>query len=319
MTGMSDPNRPWGGESQGDQPTEQFWHGGPSAGGPPAGGLAGPGKPAAHGGLTGAGQPYPGWPPPPGTAPPPRTGRRRAHWTLGIAAAAALAVGGVIAGLAVTGPAAPTAASGPAGGAGAAHGAGLAGQAAMLNATLNGANSPGPLTVATSSPAAGGASGPGGGASGRAAAVCAKARQFARQARRSGFGRLARLNRRAARRCQFARRHFARRHRMFRFFLLHGVDGQYTFHTPKGTRTQAFQRGVIQSVSAGHTLVVKASNGDVWTWDLSTGTVVRDRGGKVAQTSLADGATVWVGGQVVSGAKDAKLVVIDPPTPPARH
>jgi hypothetical protein len=76
---------------------------------------------------------------------------------------------------------------------------------------------------------------------------------------------------------------------------------------------------VIQSVSAGHTLVVKASNGDVWTWDLSTGTVVRDRGGKVAQTSLADGATVWVGGQVVSGAKDAKLVVIDPPTPPARH
>jgi hypothetical protein len=285
MAGMSDPNRPWGGEVQGGQPTEQFWHGAPSAGALAAG------------------------------------GRRRAHWTLGIAAAAVLAVGGVIAGLALTGQPAPTAASGPAGGTGAGQGAsgGLTGQAAMLNATLNGANSPGPLTVATPSPTAGGPPGQGSAASGQAAAVCAKARQFAKQARQSGFGRLARLNRRAARRCQFARRHFARHHRMFRFFLLHGVDGQYTFHTPKGTRTQAFQRGVIQSVSAGHTLVVKASNGDVWTWDLSTSTVVRDRGGKVAQSSLADGATVWAGGQVISGVKDAKLVVIDPPTPPARH
>ncbi len=286
---MTDPNRPWGGEPQGDQPTEQFPLGGP----PPA----------------------PGYP-----APLPRP--RRAHWTLGITAAAVLAAGGVIAALALTGQPSPTAASGPAGGTGAAQGAsqgGLSGQAAMLNATLSSANSPGPLTVASSSPSATSPSGQGSAASGNAAAVCAKARQFAKQARQSGFGRLARLNHRAARRCRFARHHLARRHRLFRFFLLHGVDGQYTFHTRKGTRTQAFQRGVIQSVSAGHTLVVKDSNGEIWTWDLSTSTVVRTKGGKVSQSSLSDGTAVWVGGQVVSGAKDAALVVINPPTPHAHH
>jgi hypothetical protein len=148
--------------------------------------------------------------------------------------------------------------------------------------------------------------------------VCAKARQFAREARKSGFHRLARLNRRAARRCRIARHHFAH-HRMFRFFLLHGVDGQYTFQTAKGTKTQAFERGVIQSVSAGRSLVVKASNGDIWTWQLSSSTIVRNRDGKVAQSSLSDGTAVWVGGQVVSGAKDAALIVIDPPTPRVHH
>jgi hypothetical protein len=314
---MSDPNRPWGTEPQGDQPTEQF-----TRGGPPAAGQAWPGGPAGPGGMTGSGQPYPGWQQPPGNPAPPSGTRRRAHWALGITAAAALAAGGVIAGLTLTGQPSPTAASSPAGGSGpAAQGAsqGLSGQAAMLNATLSSANSPGPLEVATSSPAAASPSGPGSAASGKAAAVCAKARQFAKEARQSGFHRLARLNHRAARRCQFARHHFARHHRLFRFFLLHGVDGQYTFHTPKGTRTQAFQRGVIQSVSAGHTLVVKDGNGEIWTWDLSTSTVVRNRDGKVAQGSLSDGTAVWVGGQVVSGAKDAALVVINPPTPHVHH
>jgi ligand-binding sensor domain-containing protein len=106
---------------------------------------------------------------------------------------------------------------------------------------------------------------------------------------------------------------------MFRFFLLHGLDGQYTFQTKHGTKTQAYQRGVVQSVSAGHSIVVKASNGDVWTWDLTSSTVVRDRSGKVAASSLADGQTVWAGGPVVSGARDAALIVINPPAPPAAH
>ena len=44
-----------------------------------------------------------------------------------------------------------------------------------------------------------------------------------------------------------------------------------------------------------------------------------NRDGKVSQSSLSDGTTVWAGGQVVSGAKDAALVVINPPTPPAHH
>jgi hypothetical protein len=47
--------------------------------------------------------------------------------------------------------------------------------------------------------------------------------------------------------------------------------------------------------------------------------VVRTKGGKVSQSALSDGTAVWVGGQVVSGAKDAALVVINPPTPHTHH
>jgi hypothetical protein len=330
---MNDLNRPWGSGPQGEHPTEQFWPGSPPpAGQPGKGGSAGPGRPGP--GWQGPGeQPYPGWQQSPGLDEYRRRDRRRAHhWTLGIAAAALLAVGGVVAALSLTGHATPTAAVSPANGAGGgaqgapAQGAaaGPSGQAAMLNATLSGANSPGPLTVTSSAAAVAGQSQrpAGAAAAHRAAAACAKARQFATSARKAGFGRLARLNRMAAHRCRIARRHFAHHvahRRMFRFFLLHGVDGQYTFQTPKGTKTQAYERGVIQSVSAGHSLVVKASNGDVWTWDLTSSTVVRDRSGKVAQSSLANGQTVWAGGPVVSGAKDAGLIVVNPPTPHAGH
>jgi hypothetical protein len=119
-----------------------------------------------------------------------------------------------------------------------------------------------------------------------------------RLARRIGAG---------AARCRLARR------RVFAFFLLRGVDGQFTIQTKQGTKTLAYERGVIQSVSAGKSITVKASDGTTWTWDLVSTTVIRDRQGKLSQSSLTSGTTVWVGGPVAQGAKDARLIVVRPP------
>jgi hypothetical protein len=71
---------------------------------------------------------------------------------------------------------------------------------------------------------------------------------------------------------------------------------------------------VIQSVSNGSSIVVKAADGTIWTWDLVGSTVVRDRTGKVSQSSLTAGEPVWVGGPVISGAKDARLIFVRPPS-----
>ena len=45
-------------------------------------------------------------------------------------------------------------------------------------------------------------------------------------------------------------------------------------------------------------------------------TVVRENGSKTSQSALATGEPVWVGGPVLSGVKDARLVVIRPPSAP---
>jgi hypothetical protein len=134
-------------------------------------------------------------------------------------------------------------------------------------------------------------------------------------ARRSGFPQVARAERRLARGCRLARR------RVFEFFLLRGVDGQFTFESPRGLRTLAFERGVIQSVSPGSSIVVKTTAGTpvTWTWQLEPSTVVRGRGSKLAASSLSAGEQVWAGGPVVSGAKDARLIVVSPPSAPGSH
>ena len=112
----------------------------------------------------------------------------------------------------------------------------------------------------------------------------------------------------ATARCRFIRR------RIVRFFLLRGVDGQFSFTAADGTvRTIAYVRGVIESVSNGTSIVVKAADGSSWAWQLVSTTVVRDRSGKISQSTLAVGEPVWVGGPVVSGAKDARLIFVRPP------
>ncbi len=96
--------------------------------------------------------------------------------------------------------------------------------------------------------------------------------------------------------------------------LRRGIDGQFTFRGKGGTiRSVAFQRGIVQSASGG-TIVVHATDGTTWTWDLVSSTVVRESGQKTTTSALATGEPVWVGGPVVSGAKDARLIVIRPPS-----
>ena len=276
----------------GDQPTQQFWAGPdadtaiPGWGSQP--GMAGPPGPG-HTGLP---------------APSPRKHRKALQWTAGLLAAALLAGGGTIAGMRLAAHLSPGTSSGVATGP-----ASTASQGALLNETLSGASSPGSLTMGTSLTGTGAS--PGGAAAGAAgtAPACARARHFSRVARRAGLPRLSRRIGTGAAHCRRVRR------RVFAFFLLRGVDGQFTIQTKKGIKTLAFERGVIQSVTAGKSITVKASDGTTWTWDLVSTTVVRDRQGKLGQSALTSGTPVWVGGPVVQGTKDARLIVVRPPQP----
>ena len=90
---------------------------------------------------------------------------------------------------------------------------------------------------------------------------------------------------------------------------LGGMYGQVAFRGKDGTtRTLAFERGVV--TSADGDLVVKAANGTTWTWQYTASTVVRKGGSKVSRSELSSGAHVLLAGPVVSGARDARLVLI---------
>ena len=93
---------------------------------------------------------------------------------------------------------------------------------------------------------------------------------------------------------------------------LGGIDGQFTFETKTGPKTLAFERGTIQSVS-GPDVVVRAKDGTTWSWTLVGDSVVREDGTKSASSALAAGQLVFVGGPVVSGSHDARLIVIRNP------
>ena len=305
MTGMENNYRPPGGEPRDSEPTEQFWHG-----------QGGPGPQHGH---DDPGYGY-HWQQSQGLQAHLARDRHKAlRWTVGVTLAVLLAGGGVIAGLSLTGnspsaaPAASTGSTGSAGTASQAGQAGQAGQAALLDATLSAASLPNAAVSSTAAPSAaltGSAPGAGTGATTAGPAVrrCLQAAAAARAAQVSGRQRLARAGRAVTARCRFIRR------RIVRFFLLHGVDGQFTFRTATGTlKTVAYERGVIQSVSSGSSIVVKAADGTIWTWDLVSSTVVRDSSGKIGESSLAAGEPVWVGGPVISGARDARLIFIRPP------
>ena len=283
MAGMENDQRPAGG-AQDEQPTEQFWPGQ----GAPAGEHGYGQQPQAH-----------------------YTGDRRKplRWTVGIMVAALLAGGGAIAGVALASPALPgipAASSSPAtaGGQGGGAAATPGSQAALLNSALTAADSP----AATGSPAGvTGLTSAGQPGTGTAVGRCARALALARAARQSGHPRRAAGAFRFAFRCHV-------RHRIIRFFLLHGVDGQFTFRTRTGAlKTLAYQRGVVESLNGSTSIVVKAADGTIWTWQLVSNTVVREATGKVSESALADGADVWVGGPVINGSKDARLIFIRPP------
>ena len=95
---------------------------------------------------------------------------------------------------------------------------------------------------------------------------------------------------------------------------LGGVDGTVTFHNKTGFHTLSFERGTIQSVS-GSDVVIKAADGTTWTWHVVSDTVVRKNGAKTTTSALSAGETVFAGGPVVSGARDARVIIIRPSGP----
>jgi hypothetical protein len=293
---MSNQYRPPDADPAGNQPTQPFW--------------AGPEAPTATQGWgTPPGPGFPGHQAPGLPEQPKKAHRKALHWTACLLVAVLLAGGGTIAGMRLAGqssPASGDAASGQAGPAASAQQEG-----ALLNETLNDASAPGALTAAGATLTGGAGAAAAGGQDGPAAkgSACARARRVARAAHRAGLPRLARRIGIGAAHCHRARR------RIFAFFRLRGVDGQFTVQTPKGTKTLAFERGVIQSVSAGKSITVKASDGTTWSWDLVSTTVVRDRQGKISESELTAGTPVWAGGPVVQGTKDARLIVVRPPQP----
>jgi hypothetical protein len=257
------------------------------------------------------GGPHDNWPTqdlgPAGGQPPRPSGTRRPwRWSAGIALAALLAGGGAVAAAALTSsPASATAQP--------------SGQAAALNTILSSASSPGAGSAAGTASASsasansGSASSPGTAAPAATADAAAlsptgtatpatalgRCRQAAQALRTAGRRRAAGLVRRAC------------ASRLVRIRGLGGMHGEFTFKTKSGVRTIAFSRGVIQSVAGGN-LVVRSADNSIWTWDLVSSTVVRQQGKKVGNSALSSGEQVFAGGPVVSGANDARLIVIRP-------
>jgi hypothetical protein len=299
---MDNMHQPPGGDPQDSRSTEQFWPMHNVTSGRPGHGAPGPGYPHPQS--------------PPDARQHFAADRRRAlHWTIGLTAAVLLAAGGVLAGLSLTGNSPPAGTASPAANLSSAGGPGA--QAAALSTTLASADSPGTLTLPASASGNGSAGSSlagtavAAGTTGTAAGTtadhpCRTARQAARAARKAGNLQAAKAARKAAPEC------FGYRHRLIRVSLLRGIDGQFTIRTAHGVRTLAFERGVIQSVSSSN-IVVRATDGTTWTWDLVSSTVVREHGTKTQRSALSTGQPVWVGGPVVSGAKDARLIMIRPP------
>jgi hypothetical protein len=210
-----------------------------------------------------------------------RDRHRARRWTIGLTAALAVAVGAVVLGLSLAGGPSTAAGGRPATLTGA--------QGAALDTVLNSAAT-GPASSPSASP-------------GTVSPACAASRAAARADRAAGRTAAARAARQG---CQGWRRY------LVHAALLRGIDGQITVRAPSGLRTLAFERGTVQSLS-GSAVTVRATDGTTWTWDLVSSTVVREKGSQQQRSVLAQGQAVWVGGQVTSGARDARLIVIDPP------
>jgi hypothetical protein len=231
-----------------------------------------------------AGEPGPGWrgpwqpagPPTPPTAPgQPRRHGHALRWGAGLALVALLAGGGFAA--AQLSSSASSVPSSP------------TGQAAQLNAVLSSASTPDSASTASSLAAT----------TATTSTTAQRCLKRAEKARASGhpFRAL-----RVLRLCG---------HPLRRLRLLGGMHGEFTFETKSGPRTLAYERGVIQSVS-GSDVVVQAKDGTTWTWDLESNTVIRQNHQKTTTGALSNGEHVFVGGPVVSGDYDARLIVIVP-------
>jgi hypothetical protein len=244
---------------------------------------------AAPGAADGSGSGNPD--PSPSGDGPRRTGRAT-RWGIAIAAAAVLIGGGtaILVGAGQGGTAGLASSTSPAGQTSTA----AAGSKAALSTLLS---SDGSDLAVTSAP----------GQAAAAARSCAAVRRL-RRARPAAAKRFAAAHPAAAVRLRVA---CGRRLRRLR--RLPGMYGQFTYKTAKGSRTLAFERGTIRSVS-GSTVTVAAANGTTWSWHVVSATIVRRRGAhqRLTAASLAAGQHVFVAGPVTGGADDIRLVVIAP-------
>lgn len=96
---------------------------------------------------------------------------------------------------------------------------------------------------------------------------------------------------------------------LVRLALVGGEHGQVTFGGKAGPRTVAFERGTVKS-DTGSAITVTAADGTTWTWDITSTTVIRKDGSKVSASAISTGERVFVGGTVVNGANDARLIRI---------
>jgi hypothetical protein len=237
----------------------------------------------------------------------PRRPGHAARWAIAIAIAigtAAVIIGGGAAVLAVSGGGGTSSRAGQAGVADSARQPGQAvqGSKAELNTVLSAADSPTAADLAAASPTPAGAH-PGHRAAARGC------RRLARRLHATAHPRAAHRVRAA---CRAGRRAGRARLRP----LVRGIHGQFTYRTKHGVKTLAFERGTIQQV-AGTAVTVRAPDGTTWTWQVVGDTVVRQDRAKVGAASLAAGQRVFVGGPVVSGVDDARLIVIRPAAPSA--
>jgi hypothetical protein len=97
--------------------------------------------------------------------------------------------------------------------------------------------------------------------------------------------------------------------RLARLALVGGEHGEVTFGGKAGPRTVAFERGTVKS-DTGSAITVTAADGTTWTWDITSSTIVRQNGSKVAASAISTGERVFVGGTVTTGAYDARLIRI---------
>jgi Domain of unknown function (DUF5666) len=96
---------------------------------------------------------------------------------------------------------------------------------------------------------------------------------------------------------------------LLRLALVGGEYGQVTFKGKTSPKTVAFERGTVESLT-GSAFTVKAPDGTTWTWTLTPSTTIHAAGQDTAQAKLASGDRVFVGGPVVGGARDARLIRI---------
>lgn len=203
--------------------------------------------------------------------------RQVRRWGIGVAAGALLLCGGAAAGVALTGTSSPS--------------GGPTGQAAVLNSTLSAASSP--MSPATASALTATQSSP----TTQAATAGARCGRASARLHAAGHPRAARAVRLAC------------GHRLRALRILGGLHGQFTFDTKKGPRTLAYERGVVQSVTAT-AVVVRAKDGTTFTWNLVSSTVVRQNGKRAADNALSTGENVFAGGPVTGTTYDARLIVI---------